>query len=82
MLRERSSSHQLLHGVEQKDHIIDSLSFRSLGAFNSQQADSLTPESLSVMWQIGLKTAKNTIQATTHWCILSRGLLSKMFKTD
>ena len=35
-LRERSSSQQLLHGVEQKDHNIDSLPFRTLGALNSQ----------------------------------------------
>ena len=42
----------------------------------------MTPESISVTWQIGLKTAKNTIQATTHKCIRSTGLLSKRFKTD
>ena len=35
-----------------------------------------------MMWQIGLKTAKNTINATTHKCIRSTGLLSKRFKTD
>ena len=80
--REKPSSHQLLHGVEQKDHTIDSLPFRTLGAFNSQQTDSLTPESLSMMWQIRLKTAKNTIDATTHKCIRSTGLPSKRFKTD
>ena len=81
-LRERPSSHQLLHGIEQKDYTIDSLPFRTFGAFNSQQVNSLTPETLSMMWQIGLKTAKNTINATTHKCIRSTGLLSKRFKTD
>ena len=48
-LRERLSSHQLLHGVEQKDCIMDNLPFRTLGAFKSQQVNSLTPETLSMM---------------------------------
>ena len=35
-----------------------------------------------MMWQLGLKTAKNTIQTTTQKCVCSRGVLSKRFKTD
>ena len=61
---------------------MDNLPFRTLGALKSQQVNSLTPETLSMMWQIGLKTAKSTINATTHKCIRSTGLLSKRFKTD
>ena len=81
-LRERPSSHQLLHSAEQKDCVIDSLTLWALGALKSQQGNSLTTETLSLMWQIGLKTAKNTINATTHKCIRSTVLLSKRFKTD
>ena len=61
---------------------MNSSPFRTLGALKSQQVDSLTPETLSMMWHIGLKTAKNTINSTTHKCIRSTGLLSKRFKTD
>ena len=35
-----------------------------------------------MMLQIGLKIAKNTIQATTCKFVCSTGLLSKKFKTD
>ena len=35
-----------------------------------------------MMWQISLKRAKITIQATSHKCIRSAWLLSKRFKTD
>ena len=48
----------------------------------SRKSDSLTPEQLSGMWQIGLKTAKNTILTTTHKCIRSTQMLTRRFKTD
>ena len=36
---------------------------------------SLSPEKLSRMWGIGLKTAIKTLETTTHKCISSTGLL-------
>ena len=54
----------------------------SLGALKAQQSRSLTPEKLSSMWGIGLKTARRTLLATTHECIRTTGLLAKRFKTD
>ena len=80
--KERSSSHQLLYSIRQGERITSNLSFRTLGAFRSRQTYSLIPESLSMMWQISLKTAKNNTQATTQKCIRSIGLLAKRFKTD
>ena len=81
--------------LEMSDPISSELSLRGLDAtLNSQDevnaiqalksktSTSLTPESLSKLWGIGLKTAKRTIEATTHQCIRSTGLLSKRFKTD
>ena len=47
-----------------------------------RESDSLIPEQLIIMWQIGLKTAKNTILATTHKYIRSTGMLTRRFKTD
>ena len=81
--------------LEQSDPISSELSFSGLdatlhsvsevnniGALKSKTSNSLTPENLSKLWGIGLKTAKRTIDATTHQCIRSTGLLSKRFKTD
>ena len=47
-----------------------------------RDSNSLSPEQLSRMWQIALKTAKNSILATTHKCIRSTGMLARRFKTD
>lgn len=42
----------------------------------------ITPEKLSKLWFIGLKTAERTLKATTYKCTRTTGLLSKRFKTD
>ena len=42
----------------------------------------LSPEKLSRMWDIFLKTAINNLDSTTHQCIRSTGILKKCFKTD
>ena len=81
-LKEKSSSHQLLNSIIQEVRTLDNLSFLSFGVFSLRQTDALTPESLSMMWQMGLKTAKITIQATTQKCIHSTGMLSRRFKSD
>ena len=68
-LMEIASSHQTSYikqiGAE-KSH--NQLIFTTLCGVSSRESNSLTPEQLSRMWQIGLKTAKNTILATTHKC--------------
>ena len=56
--------------------------FVTLKKVTSREHNSLSPERLSAIWLIGLKTAKNTIHATTHKCICSTGMLSRRFKTD
>ena len=53
-----------------------------MAAIHSKSSSSLSPEKLSKLWHIGLKTAENTIKATTHQCVCTTGLLTKRFKTD
>ena len=82
-LMERASSHQILHMKQigaRKPH--NQLIFTILRGVSSRESNSLTPEQLSRIWQIGLKTAKNTILATTHKCIRSTGMQARRFKTD
>ena len=57
-------------------------SSNKISAIQSNKHSTLTPESLSKMWGIGLRTAKRTLKSTTHQCIRTTGLLSKRFKTD
>ena len=54
----------------------------SISAINSRRTNTVSAEELSRKWNIGLKTASRTLQATTHKCIRTTGLLSKRFKTD
>ena len=80
---ERVSSHQILYikqiGIE-KSH--NQIVFTTLSRVSLRESNSISPEQLSRMWQIGLKTAKKTILATTHKLIRSIGMLSRRFKTD
>ena len=66
-LEERASSHQILH-IKQKrvDGQPCQVSFTSLNGVMFRASNSLSTEELSKMWRISLKTAKNTILATTH----------------
>ena len=82
-LMERASSHQILHMKQietRKSH--NQLIFNTFCGVSSRESNSLTPEQLSRMWQIELKTEKNTILTTTHKCICSTGMLARRFKTD
>ena len=80
---ERAASHQLLHTNHHSNMAIcQDYNFSTIKGVSSRERDLLTPEQLSIMWQIGLKTAKNTILATTHKCICSTGMLTSRFKTD
>ena len=56
--------------------------YMSISAINSKRKNTLSAEELSKKWNIGLKTAMRTLQATTHKCIRTTGLLSRRFKTD
>ena len=56
--------------------------YSTLSAIKSVSKNTITPEALSKLWGIGLKTASRTLKSTTHKCIRSTGLLSKRFKTD
>ena len=82
-MNERASSHQLLlTNYNSKFGKKNGPEFFTMNRVVSRESDSLTPEELSVMWQIGLKTAKNTILATTQKCVRSTGMLTRRFKTD
>ena len=80
---ERAKFRQLLYTTPNSEkEIYQDCTFTTVKRVTSRECDSLTPEQLSIMWQIGLKTAKNTILATTHRCIRSPGILTRRFKTD
>ena len=49
-------------------------------AVNSNKSALITPEDLSKLWGIGLKTARRTLKSTSHQCIRTTCLLTKMFK--
>ena len=56
--------------------------FRSVNAIATRKKDMMTPESLSKLWGIGLKTATRTLSATSHQCIRELGTLTRRFRTD
>jgi hypothetical protein len=57
-------------------------SYHSIFAINSKQRNTLSPEELSRLWGIGLKTARRTLTATTHRCVKTVGELTRRFRTD
>ena len=56
--------------------------FCSICAIKKSNKDTLTPEMLGKMWNIGLPTAARTLTASTHNNICSTELLSRHFKTN
>ena len=56
--------------------------YRTISAFQSSRTDRITPEELSRMWHVGLRTAARTLEATTHQCIRTTGTLTRRFRTD
>ena len=81
-LMKRASSHQILymkHIGAERSH--NQMVFTTLSRVSLRESNSLSPEQLSRMWQIGLKMAKNTILTTTHKCIRSTGMLARRCKT-
>lgn len=48
----------------------------------TQRKDHISPEDLSRLWNIGLKTAERTLKATTHQCIKTTGILTRRFRAD
>ena len=83
MLKERSGSHQILYTrYNRVEEPSEEITFSALTRVSLRESNSLSPVELSIMWQIGLKTAKNIILATTHKCIHSTSTLALRFKTD
>jgi len=60
----------------------DEPEYRSTYALGSNATNTLTPEDLSKLWGIGIKTARRTLKATTHRCIRTVGDLTRRFRTD
>jgi Integrase core domain. len=57
--------------------------YRSISAMNSYKTkDNISPEEMAHMLKIGLKTAQQTLQATTAKFIRTTGALSRRFRTD
>ena len=54
----------------------------NVNAFATRRKDSITPEQLVKLWNIGLSTAKRTLSATTHQCIRSLEDIRRRFRTD
>ena len=54
----------------------------NISQMKSTMKSKMQPHELSKMWNIGLSTAKRTLEATTHKCYRTTGLLSRRFKTD
>ena len=56
--------------------------YATVMAINFKKKKSITPEQLSKLWHIGIKTAERTLKATTYKIIRTTGLLTKRFRTD
>ena len=54
----------------------------SVSRMATSKRDTLTPQQLSKLWKIGLKTAKRTLSATGHQCLRTTGTLTRRFRTD
>ena len=57
-------------------------SVRNINAFATRRKDTITPEQLVKLWNIGLSTAKRTLSSTTHQCIRSLEDIRRRFRTD
>jgi hypothetical protein len=73
-------ANQEMFNVTPADGEFDVYSMQS--AIASRKSDTLTPEDLSRLWHIGIKTARRTLAATTHQCLRTTGLLTRRFRTD
>ena len=56
--------------------------YSTVSKMATQRSDRLSPEKLSQLWRIGLKTAERTLKASTHQCIRTTGVLTRRFRTD
>ena len=65
-----------------EDPSFSSSELRTVDTIKSASKDTLLPEVLSKMWNIGLATASRTLKATTQKCICTTGLLTRRFRTD
>ena len=60
----------------------EEVKYRSINAVATKSNRTLNPEDLAKLWGIGIKTAKRTLNATTHQCIRTVGDLTRRFRTD
>ena len=60
----------------------DSSIYASVSSVYERQSNQVTPDILSNMWIIGLKTYQRTLKFNTYQCIRTTGILAKHFKTD
>ena len=56
--------------------------YSTISKMATNRSDRLSPEKLSQLWRIGIKTAERTIKASTHQCIRTTGVLTRRFRTD
>lgn len=72
------SSSCLMHErIDDKD-----TDYATIQRIATNRADRISPEYLSRLWRIGLATAVRTLDATTHQCLRTTGLLTRRFQTD
>ena len=64
------------------DSLDDPAPDANIKSINSFKQASLSATESSNLWHIGLETAKRTLNAITHNCIRSTGMLGRRYKTD
>ena len=70
-----------INGLEESESGEDA-SYSSISKVQSTQKQAILSEQPYKILHVGLATAKQTLEVTTHKCIQTTGLLTKRFKTD
>ena len=68
--------------LEEARMINDSEINASINKIATSRKDTLNADQLAKLWNIGLRTAKRTITATSHQCLRTTGKLTRRFRTD
>ena len=72
-----------IHDMPPSNIVLDPAQVPTISVTTNERHHKLTPESLSRKWNIGLKTARQTIKATTQLGIRSAvGPLTRRYRTD
>ena len=80
MILDTSVLHQSKNTEKNKRY--DEYMYFTVGGVKAKSLLSLSPDNLSRMLGIRLKNSVKTLDAITHQCIRSTGLLANNFKTD